>query len=121
VDLVKTKDGPGSDKKIFGPGSDPDPRKIKNADPGPARTREKKIFRPGPGLGSGHASSSLRPSDYHLLTVTELITVVNAGNSEDSFESELLDYYQLLLTRYILISTALICILFEYYLSSTVV
>jgi len=40
VDLVKTKDESGSDKKIFGPG----PREIKK-------------YRPGP--GSGHARSFL--------------------------------------------------------------
>jgi hypothetical protein len=43
-DLVKTKDGPGSDKKIFGPGPD----KNKKCRPGP----EKKNYSdPGPGLG----------------------------------------------------------------------
>jgi len=44
VDLVKTKDGPGSDKKIFGPG--PGPEKNKKFRPGP----EKKNYS-GPGLG----------------------------------------------------------------------
>jgi hypothetical protein len=44
VDLVKTKDGPGSDKKIFGLGPDPDSRKIKNADPGPGRDPRKRII-----------------------------------------------------------------------------
>jgi hypothetical protein len=42
VDLVKTKDGPGSDKKTFGPGPE-----------------KNKKFRPGPEPGSGHARSSL--------------------------------------------------------------
>jgi len=34
VDLVKTKDGPGSDKKIFGPGPGPGPEKKNYSSPG---------------------------------------------------------------------------------------
>jgi len=49
VDLVKTKDGPGSDKKIFGSG--PEKNKKCRSRPGP----EKKNYS-GPGLGMPAAS-----------------------------------------------------------------
>jgi hypothetical protein len=45
----------------------PDPRKIEILGPSPARTREKKLFRPQLGPGSGHARSSLE-WDHQQLT-----------------------------------------------------
>jgi hypothetical protein len=46
MDLVKTKDGPGSDKKIFGLG----PEENKKCSPGPGPGPEKKTYS-GPSLG----------------------------------------------------------------------